>query len=82
MKRKYRLSLIFYPQDCGGFTVICPELPGCLSDGGTYEEAASNIKALIPEWLSKELEDETSAEYFAEGLAVEGKIFQEVEYEA
>ncbi len=34
-----------------------PELPGCLSDGKTYEEALKNIQIIISEWVetTKEL---------------------------
>jgi predicted RNase H-like HicB family nuclease len=80
--RKYTLSLIFYPQDCGGYTVVCPELRGCLSDGKTLEEAEANIRELIPEWLAKATADEVDADYLAEGLAMPGKLFKEVAYEA
>ena len=80
--RKYNLSLIFYPQDVCGYSVVCPELRGCFSDGKTFEEAKSNIEALIPEFLARETEDETDAELLAEGLAVSGKIFMEIEMES
>ena len=28
-----------------------PELSGCMSDGGTYEEAFKNIQIIISEWV-------------------------------
>jgi predicted RNase H-like HicB family nuclease len=28
----------------GGYTVTCPALPGCVSEGDTYEEVLQNIK--------------------------------------
>ena len=28
-----------------------PELPGCMSDGGTYEDALKNIQVIISEWI-------------------------------
>ena len=34
-----------------GFDVSCPTLPGCASQGNTYEEAIDNIKAAIREYL-------------------------------
>lgn len=80
--RKYRLSLIFYPQDTGGYTVVCPELRGCFSDGRTFEEAESNIKELLSDCLARETSDETDADLLAEGLAVQGKVFKELEIEA
>ena len=34
-----------------GFDVSCPTLPGCASQGQTYEEAIENIKIAIKEYL-------------------------------
>ena len=38
-------------KDGGGFFAIVPELPGCMSDGDTYEEALANVKQAINEWI-------------------------------
>jgi predicted RNase H-like HicB family nuclease len=35
----------------GGFTVTCPALPGCISEGDTYEQAVANIKDAISLYL-------------------------------
>ena len=35
----------------GGYTVTCPALPGCISEGDTYEEAIENIKDAIRLYL-------------------------------
>ena len=35
----------------GGYTVTCPALPGCVSEGDTYEEALRNIKEAIKGYL-------------------------------
>mgnify|MGYP001571691167 CR=1 FL=1 len=44
--RKYNLSIIV-ENDKDGYFVSCPELQGCYSQGGTYEEAVKNIKDAI-----------------------------------
>ena len=44
-----------------GFSVSCPGLPGCWSQGGTEEEAVENIRDAIKEYLeaiAESLEDE------------------------
>jgi len=41
-KRVYKV--IFEPQEEGGYTVTVPSLPGCISEGDSYEEALANIK--------------------------------------
>lgn len=73
---KANLSVVFYPQNEGGFTVICPELQECVSEGDTYEEALANITSLIKVILNqKNAEDK---EDFIKSLAVSGKIFTEI----
>ena len=41
----YQINLI--PEDEGGYTVLVPSLPGCVSYGSTAEEAASNAREAI-----------------------------------
>lgn len=40
-----------YPE-ARGFTVMIPELPGCMSQGETFEEAMDNIHKAKRLWLS------------------------------
>jgi antitoxin HicB len=35
----------------GGYTVTCPALPGCVTEGDTYEEALQNVKEAIAGYL-------------------------------
>ncbi|MBI2922901.1 MAG: type II toxin-antitoxin system HicB family antitoxin [Planctomycetes bacterium] len=42
---------IFDPQDEGGYTVTVPSLPGCISEGNTFEEAFANIKEAMALYL-------------------------------
>ncbi len=41
------LKVVLEPSNEGGFTVYVPSLPGCISEGGTKEEALKNIKEAI-----------------------------------
>jgi len=36
----------------GGYSVSCPGLPGCWSQGSTEEEALSNIREAIAEYVA------------------------------
>lgn len=38
-------------EDGGGFVAIVPELPGCMSDGETREEALYNVRDAIVSWI-------------------------------
>ena len=35
----------------GGYTVTCPALPGCISEGDTVEDALANIREAIALYL-------------------------------
>lgn len=48
------IPVLFEEEKDGGFSVSVPSLPGCFSQGNTYEEALKNIR----EAMSLYLEDE------------------------
>ena len=39
------------PEDGGGFVATVPDLPGCMSDGATPEEALTNVQDAISTWI-------------------------------
>jgi antitoxin HicB len=39
--------------DGGGFLATVPDLPGCVSDGDSREEAARNVEDAIASWLEE-----------------------------
>ena len=44
-KKVYQYTAIFEPDiEVGGYTVTIPSLPGCISEGDTFEQALKNIK--------------------------------------
>lgn len=43
-----------------GYSVSCPSLPGCHSQGETEEEALENIKSAIQEYLEAKAELEAN----------------------
>lgn len=66
MKRKlnhkvYQYTAVFELNEDGGYTVTVPALPGCITEGDTFEEAAKNIKeaatlyleTVPPSWLNE-----------------------------
>jgi antitoxin HicB len=46
--------------DGGGYLATVPDLPGCMSDGETQEEALKNIREAIESWVkaAKEWQEE------------------------
>lgn len=49
---KYKYEVIIYWSDeDNSYVAEVPELPGCMSDGITYEEALANIRIIINEWI-------------------------------
>lgn len=47
----HRYRVIFEREQDGSYSVHCPTLKGCHSQGGTYEEALQNIREAILVWL-------------------------------
>ena len=47
---KYEL-IIYWSKEDDAFVVEVPELPGCMADGATYEEAVANAQTAIREWV-------------------------------
>jgi len=69
-----KYTVILEPQDEGGYTVRCLELPGAISQGETKEEALANIKeaiGLVLEVLNQDLEVRSKAILNQSGLSVE-----------
>jgi len=52
MKENFHYNVIFKPEPEGGFTVITPSLPGCVSYGKNFEEAVSMIKDAMRGYLA------------------------------
>ena len=50
MSIKYEL-IIYWSDDDQSFVVEVPELPGCMADGQTYEQAVENAQQIIEEWV-------------------------------
>ena len=57
----YPVSINPLPEeDGGGFLVILPDLPGCMADGDTVEEAIAEARDAFEAWTMAEMEDKGS----------------------
>ena len=52
--RGVTVRVVIYPGEDGYLVAECPELPGCVSQGRTREDALENIREAIEGWLDVE----------------------------
>jgi predicted RNase H-like HicB family nuclease len=52
-----KIKVVLEPAEEGGYTVYVPALPGCISEGDTFEKAIANIKEAVELYLETD-EDE------------------------
>ena len=50
-KKIYQFTAVFEKNKDGGYTVTVPSLPGCISEGDTFDKALKNIKEAITLYL-------------------------------
>ena len=53
---KYSMVMSWSEED-QAYIVSVPELPGCMADGKTPEEAVKNTEIIIQEWIETALEE-------------------------
>ena len=52
MTRKWKYEiLICWSEEDQAYPAEVPELPGCMADGSTYEDALTNVEGTIQEWM-------------------------------
>jgi len=51
MNSRYEV-VIFWSDKDDRFVAEVPELPGCMADGATYQEAARNADEAIQDWVA------------------------------
>ncbi|MBA7504908.1 hypothetical protein ES706_03570 [subsurface metagenome] len=47
---KYEV-IVYWSEGDEAYIAEVPELPGCMADGATYEEALKNVQVIISEWI-------------------------------
>jgi predicted RNase H-like HicB family nuclease len=51
-----KLKVLVHPAEEGGYWAEVPALPGCVSQGETYEEVMANILEAAEGWLAVAME--------------------------
>lgn len=54
---KYVYPVCVYPGDVGGYTVVVPDLPGCVTEGETLADALEQVTDAASGWVLDELEE-------------------------
>ncbi len=50
---RHRYEIVLYWSDTDRAVIAqVPELPGCVADGPTYQEALANVEVVIEEWIA------------------------------
>lgn len=49
--KEYFYKVVIEPQAEGGYTAFVPKLPGCVSEGETYQETLDNIREALELYL-------------------------------
>ena len=50
-------TIVLAPAEEGGFTVTCPDLPGVITDGDTFEDALEQAKEAIEVFIESLMKD-------------------------
>ena len=56
MENKYEV-IIFWSEEDSAYIAEVPELPGCMADGATRQEALANATQIAAEWLETAREE-------------------------
>ena len=54
-----KIKVVVHPAEEGGYWAEVPAIPGCLTQGDTWEELLSNIYEAIEACMSVDIEDIT-----------------------
>src|SRR5438034_11472403 len=72
INRAMKFTVIPEPEEDGGYSVICPAIPGCASQGDSLEEALDNIREAISLCLEVRAEDKVPLPLETPAVIAEG----------
>lgn len=80
MKRKIKhkvleYTAVFQEEKEGGYSVWVPTLPGCASQGETFEEALKNIKEAIDLYLEDSRTEDLEGEDYRKQFVVPIRVY-------
>lgn len=63
MTTVHQYAAVFEEAPEGGYTVTVPALPGCVSEGDTFEEASDNIREAAELYIEVSKENKNNIPY-------------------
>lgn len=76
---QYSIIVIPLPdQDGGGFLAHVPDLPGCMGDGATPEQAVTDVRRAMVEWLDSCATPPRATSWPPEAFLEHGEVPREV----
>ena len=55
MTSRYEI-IVYWSEDDNMYIAEVPELPGCMADGKSYQEAIINAELIVQEWIDTAIE--------------------------
>ena len=74
-KRILEYTVVFEEEKEGGYSAWVPTLPGCASQGETFEKALENIKEAVDLYLEDSVKKGFSREEFTRQFVVPVRIY-------
>ena len=67
-------DVIFEEAEEGGYSAYVPSLPGCISEGDSFEEVKTNIQEAITAYLESLEKDEIKDTFESTGNTMIGRV--------
>ncbi len=80
-KQIYKYTVIFEPAEEGGYIVFVPALPGCVTQGETFEDAQIMVKDAIDGYISILEEENKEIPIEKQGVTI-SKVYTEIPLKA
>ncbi|PIZ62442.1 type II toxin-antitoxin system HicB family antitoxin [Candidatus Roizmanbacteria bacterium CG_4_10_14_0_2_um_filter_39_13] len=72
--RILQYDVIFEEAEEGGYSAYVPTLPGCISEGDSFEEVKTNIQEAITAYLESLEKDEIKDTFESTGNTMIGRV--------
>ncbi|MDP4011228.1 MAG: type II toxin-antitoxin system HicB family antitoxin [Candidatus Roizmanbacteria bacterium] len=72
--RILQYDVIFEEAEEGGYSAYVPSLPGCISEGDSFEEVKTNIQEAITAYLESLEKDEIKDTFESTGNTMIGRV--------